>query len=453
MKKEKSLSPEQEILNAIAELWQLRVPGPEKIERHPAFLRLLDACSQGGSDSKKFGFNFALQSALRSLGMPCQLHEDVAHLSLPYDEAAKALIDALSVKETKRVHLAPLDLADELPVLSFGSSKVCRLLPDELREIFDEPLIRRLYPNRTIDVARFSEFHWLIVEETLVVDPSLSKRALPFLSFDLSQDLGRIEPHKGQFPEAFEDALFFLLMVAWEEWSTMSEVDWRGFRVPWVHTVNKDLFVRPRVPPSPDTLSWEPHIYDDGYGGTVEVERPVILRLDNDAGAGMSSLDHSQWAVVEEARRSALFETPVKHFLVRAFLAEGVDEFLAHITAIEAALGMQADYQRGVRVTPDRHKKMGATNKVRGRIAGLLGNRRFADQFDRLFNVRSAYLHGRAMTSISTQEQNNARSLARQIVEAMVSATCTSIISSREIFLDDLLDKGALLIKAEGGSH
>lgn len=59
-------------------------------------------------------------------------------------------------------------------------------------------------------------------------------RAVPMFSIDFSQDLGRIEPHKGRFPAAFEEALFFLLLASWESWSTILEGDWRGFRVPWV---------------------------------------------------------------------------------------------------------------------------------------------------------------------------------------------------------------------------
>tara|TARA_R110002049_G_C9165958_1_gene561440 strand:- start:573 stop:1919 length:1347 start_codon:yes stop_codon:yes gene_type:complete len=447
MSAEEVFIPSLEILEAITELWQLRQVVSNNLERHPAFLRLVEACSDSGAESNKFGFNYALQSALSSLGAPPQLHKDVAHLSSSSNQAAKTLSDALAAAETIRLHLAPLDCADELPDLSFGSAKVRRFSEDELRELFDEEKVRRHSPHQTIDVARFAEFHWLVVEETVPLARGIQKRALPFLSYDMSRDFGEIEPHKGPFPKAIEDALFYLTLASWEQWSTMSEVDWRGFRVPWVHTVSKDIFVRPSVPPSPDTLSWEPHIYDDGYGGTVEVERPVKFRLDKDATAGLKLMEQSQWNIVSSAQRSILFDTPIAHFLVRAYMADGVDEFLAHITMIEAALGMQADYQRSFRVAPDRHRKMGVTKKMRGRVAGLLGNQQFADQYDHLFNLRSAYLHGRNMSVISTRDRVSARSLARQVVEAMISASQTAILSSRESFLDDLLDQGAPMIR------
>ena len=82
-------------------------------------------------------------------------------------------------------------------------------------------------------------------------------------------------------------------------------------------------------------------IYDDGYGGIVEGERPAELRLGDDVATELPVWDQSRWTIVEQAKQSILFETPVTHFLVRAFLAEGVDEFLAHLTTVEAALGLR----------------------------------------------------------------------------------------------------------------
>ncbi|MBN9508947.1 MAG: hypothetical protein J0I21_07475 [Alphaproteobacteria bacterium] len=433
------------MLTALTDLWRLRPPGPDNILVHPAFERLREACREGYPNAGKKGPAFALSTALRALGLPCHLQKDTAHLALPVEEAAKDLDAGLRATQAKRIHLAPLDLAADLPPLAFGSAEMRRLTADELRVLVDVPRLKRHYQRQDFDAERFSEFHWLIVEEIVPLDQEPEARAVPVLFMDLSQDLGRIEPHKGRFPVALEEALFFLLLAPWERWSTMAEVDWRGFRVPWVYTVDSDIIVRPNPPPSPDTLSWEDRIYDDGYGGTYEEERPVELRLEDAAATELPVWDQSRWMIVEQAKKSVLFETPIAHFLVRAFLAEGVDEFLAHITTIEAALGLRADHQKSFRVAPDRHKGMRATNRMRGRVAGLLGDRRYADQYERLFNVRSAFLHGRAMTDISTEERVMARSLAREVVEALILATQTPT-PSREEFLDGLLDKGAPLL-------
>ncbi len=438
--------PSPAMLETMAELWRLRPPGPDNILAHPAFEHLREICRDGYPNAGKTGPAFALSTALRALGLPCELRGEATHLALPVEEAAKALDVALRATHARRLHLAPLDLAQHLPPLALGSAKVCRFSPDELRALVDERRLKRAHQRQDFDADRLSEFHWPVVEETVALDREPEARAVPVMFMNLSEDLGRIEPHKGRFPSALEAALFFLLLAPWETWSAMAEVDWRGFRVPWVYTVDSDIFVRASAPPSADTLSWEDRVYDDGYGGTFEEERPVELFLDDAAETELNAWDQTRWAIVKQAKQSTLFETPIAHFLVRAFLAEGVDEFLAHITTIEAALGLRADYQKSFRVAPDRHKGMRATDRMRGRVAGLLGGRQHADEYERVFEVRSAFLHGRAMTAISTEERVTARSLARQIVEALILATRAGPIVSREDFLDGLLDKGAPFI-------
>jgi hypothetical protein len=437
------IGPTEALMRAMADLWRLRPPGPDNLLTEPAFVRLREACRDGYSNAGKTGPAFALSTALRSLGLPCVLQKRAANLALPLADAVSRLDQALRARHSRRIHLAPLDLAEELPSFAFGPARIVKLGADELRSLIDGMRLKRTFPSMDFDADRFSEFHWLVVEELVSLDRELEARAIPVLFMNMSEDLGRIEPHKGRFPVTLEDALFFLLLAPWDSWAEMHEVDWRGFRLPWVYTVEEDLFVRPQSPPSPDSLSWEERFYDDGYGSTVEVLRPVGLRLSDNAQTELPMWGHDRWEIVEQARRSALFETPIAHFFVRAFLADDVDEVLAHMTTIEAALGLHADYDTNARVAPDRHKGMRATKRMRGRVAGLLGGRRFADEYEKLFNVRSAFLHGRTMNAISTNERVLARSLARQVVEALILAAKAGTVSSREAFLDGLLDQGA----------
>ncbi|CUX06673.1 hypothetical protein G6L26_027765 (plasmid) [Agrobacterium radiobacter] len=443
---EEMIGPSAEMLDAMGELWRLRPPAPDNILKHPAFVRLRDVCRNDYSGGGKAGPNFALSTALRSLGLPCHHPSATPELAVPVEAAAADLDAAFRATQSTRTYLAPLDLAADLPRLAFGSASVCRLKPSELRTLFDEPRLKRLYPRYQFDADRFAQFHWLVVQETSTFEHEPEGRAVPMFVLDFSKDLGRIEPHKGRFPPKFEEALFFLLLAPWEHWTTLPEGDWRGFRLPWVHTVDSDLFVRLTAPPSPYTLSWNEYTYDDGYGGTVEEERPVEFPLDDAVKTELPIWDQGRWAIVEAAKKCELFETPIVHFLVRAFLAEGIDEFLAHITTIEAALGLRADYQKSFRNGPDRHKRMRPTDRMRGRVAGLLGDRHHADQYGQLFDIRSAFLHGRTMRDISTQEQVMARSLARQVVEELILASKTAPVISRDDFLDGLLDVGATLI-------
>jgi hypothetical protein len=137
---------------------------------------------------------------------------------------------------------------------SIANSKVSlNFTADELRELVDERRLKRAHQRQDFDADRFAEFHWLVVEEAVTLDREPEARAVPVLFMNLNKDLGEIEPHKGRFPLAFEAALFFLLLAPWETWSTMVEVDWRGFRVPWVYTADSDIFVRANALPSVDT--------------------------------------------------------------------------------------------------------------------------------------------------------------------------------------------------------
>lgn len=439
--------PTKALYEAVANLWQLSPPGPDNLLAAPAFVCLREVCRDGYSNVGKTGPVFALSNALRSLGLPCTLPVGAATVALPVAEAARRLDAGLRATHARRLHLAPLDMAEELPSLAFGPARIARFSADELLALVDAPRLRRVFPNMRFDAERFSEFHWLVVEEELLLERDPEARAVPALFEKLNKDLGSIEPHKSHFPPALEDALFFLLLAPWEEWAEVHEADWRCFRVPWVYTIEDDLFVRPQIPPSPENLNWEERCYDDGYGGTIEVLRPLGLPVSDNMQSELPVWDNARWGVIERARRTPLFETPIVHFFVRAFLADGVDEVLAHMTTIEAALGLHADYHASARITPDRNKGMSATKRMRGRIAGLFGVRRFADDYETLFNVRSTFLHGRTMGSISTKERVLARSLARQVVEAIVLAAEAGPVTSREAFLDDLLDQGAPLLK------
>jgi hypothetical protein len=417
-------------------------PRPDNLFSSPKFVRLKEALQRFYPMVGKPVF--ALGTALRSLGLPSGLPHDGQHLSLSPDEAARRLDLAFQAKRARRRHLAPLDLADDLPSLHFGSAALRRFSADELRALVDAPRLARVFPAASFEAERFSEFQWLVVEEDVALDRVPEARAVPVLFTDMRQDFGRIEPHKGRFPLAVEDALFFLLLAPWENWSRMPEVDWRGFRVPWVYTTDEDLFVRPQSVPSPENLSWEPQALTDAWGDVVEFERPVALPLEDQAGSSLPGWNEAGWEAVCRARQSPLFETPVAHFFVRAYLSDGVDEVLGHLTTIEAALGLQADYDR--RLRPKSDKGPGTTRRVAARIAGLLGASAFADQYEQLFKVCSAFLHGRAMGAISTAERVLARKLSRQVVAALVDRALAAHSVSREAELQRLLDSGLPLL-------
>jgi hypothetical protein len=68
--------------SAIAELWDLRAPGPDNLFAAPAFARLRNAC-HADYPARGGGPTFALGNALRSLGLPCVSEAGATSTSAP----------------------------------------------------------------------------------------------------------------------------------------------------------------------------------------------------------------------------------------------------------------------------------------------------------------------------------------------------------------------------------
>jgi hypothetical protein len=428
------------IIAAVEALWHIPRPGPDNLLAAPSFVTLSDVCQAEYGGGKPV---FALSTALRSLGLPCHLPANRAALSLDPVSAANAIDDTFKRKTALRRHLCPLDLAGELPVMNFGSARVAQFSADELTDLFDAPRLARNFHNQPFEARRLAQFYWLVVEEEIELDTRPEARDAPFMYMTFDRDFSEIDPHLGRFPPAVEAALFFLLLAPWERWSTMQEVDWRGFRVPWIHTVDDDLFIRPSPPPSADSLTLEPWIVQDAWGDDVELERPTALRLDDDAQSGLALFTDSAWRQLETARATALFGTPIAHFLVRGFLADGMDEVMAHMTAIEAALGLEMDHKKWLRPKPDPHYKVSsATERVAARVAAVLSDRASLQAYKDLFELRSSFVHGRGgLQKVSTAQRVKARSLARAVARGLVDVAIQGARSRADV-MSELLNRG-----------
>jgi hypothetical protein len=423
-----------QMIRAVEALWRIPRPGPDNLLSAQAFIALTELCTAryGGKAV------IALSTALRSLGLPCTLPAKQAGLALDPASVADAIDQTFTRKTTLRRHLCPLDLADELPQLRFGRTRVAKFSAGELETMFDAPKLARNFPTQPLEAKRLAQFHWLVTEEEIEVDPRPEARSIPLLFMNMRRDFGEIEAHFGRFPPAVEAALFFLLLAPWEEWSIMQEVDWRGFRIPWIYTVDEDLFVRPGRPPSPDSLTLEPWIVEDGWGDEIERERPSTFSLDDAAKPQLVRLTNNAWAELHAARATGLFETPIVHFLVRAFLGDGMDEIMAHMTAIEAALGLRSDFG-GRRASPSA-PKLNAKQRVAKRIELLLEDPQAGLDYGALFEIRSAFVHGRSMdTKVASRDRNLARRIARRVVAALVDvANSPDGARTREDYLEEL---------------
>ncbi|KQX43207.1 MULTISPECIES: hypothetical protein [unclassified Ensifer] len=426
-----------EVLRAIENVWAMPSLQSIELRKTPEVLELDAVCERVYAQGKG---GYALANALRSLGVPCMLPPDAKELCLHPAKAAERLHDAYLRKTVLRRHLCPLEYADHLPEVVFGTSRAGQFTSAELGEFMDAKRLRRYFPGYRLALRDYAKFRWLVVEEEVIVKAPPLQRALPFLSMDFSRDLGEINPHLGRFPQAVEVALFFLLLAPWEEWVRYQQAGWRGFRLPWIYSLDDDLFVGPTVPQSPTTLATEPE-YDHWDNETGD-ERAIIIPLDDGYESQWLQFVGETWSAFEKARTTALFETPVGHFLVRAFLADDIDEIMAHMTTIEAGLGTISDHKRKLRPKPDPHKDVSSTDRVAARLAALLRDPSCVADYQELFDLRSTFVHGRGgIAPISTQQRIRARSLARLVARRLVD-DAASLSGTREAKLDQLLDAG-----------
>jgi hypothetical protein len=266
----------------------------------------------------------SLASALRQLGLACLVGGQSSGLAASATEIADRLDKAIKSSASRRLHFCPLDLAPHLPAISFGPNQVRRFSATELDLLFDVLHLHSANRNWSLDRRRFSQFNWLVVDEQVPLDDiGPDGRTLPGLFVNLSQDFGRIVPHKTGLPPSVEAALFGLLTIPWEQIADYKDIEWRGFRVPWVYTVDSDVFARRIPPPSPDSLSWEPAWRFDANGDDHEYEALVAFPLNDDSDSAITCVSGSVWGDIVSARQIAVRSS--RCALLRSWLPFGRD--------------------------------------------------------------------------------------------------------------------------------
>lgn len=223
--------PPAALREAVVALWRVqKVPGPEnflKLFKTPEFVRLQDTCVQFypeaySSDDKSCWMDFALCYALHALGLPGRPPPANRHLALPAGVAAARLHAAFEQTQCRRVYLCPLDKAGDLPDLTFGPNRIARLTAAELEEQFDQPRLKRINATWTFDAKQFSEFTWLVIEQTYPLARTPAERSEPFW-FEPFVWAPPIDPYRRRYPAAVENALFVMLLAPWEDWTVWAK--------------------------------------------------------------------------------------------------------------------------------------------------------------------------------------------------------------------------------------
>jgi hypothetical protein len=421
-----------DLVDAVNAVWRLPVD-TRQLQEAPEFRSLVKICSAlYPLTAHGFALDWTIQQTLQRLG----LEERTAG---PAPQAIAAALDrAFAAVGATRHHYCPLDGGGEFPPLAFGPNQIKRFSEDELKQVVASFPVGSHF-NARFDAKRLAQIQWLVVEEPYTLSTPAPARAMPFFFSTWADKLGTIDPHKAQFPPTVEAALFFLMLAPWEDLVDESRVDWRAFRIPWIMTLDDDLLA-PTIPaPDPDSLTWLPVYRQDEHGDVVEeIEAPDDASLVEGSSEVLAELNHRAWTRFRVAREGAMMVGPIEHFFVRAYVSDGIDEFLYHITTIEACLGQSGDHQRGLKPLPD--KSNGATGRTAWRLSALLNDWTAGPSFRALFKERSQFVHGETMGAISNVSRRLARSLARRCVRALIEQAPAPGVA-REEFLKLLVDR------------
>ncbi|EIT72005.1 hypothetical protein [Hydrocarboniphaga effusa] len=388
--------------------------------------------------------NYLLTVAIRNLGLIGMLESGEMPTEDLLRHAADALHAAFFGRDGTRTYLCPLDCAGVFPDAYFGRVEVRRFSAVELDALV-HPMGRESRAPSDFDCERFSEFHWVVIREAYQYPSTKAPRVMSILN-EILEPYGIVRPHKRRFPEVVEDVLTFLMLSPWEDCADYGIFEWRPFYVPWIYMIQDDLFTPRNPAPRPDSLTWGYHSYTNGEGLEVDFEAPEQFDLDpKKSGVVSDWLTSKNWEAFLRARQSALFPAPMCHFLSHALHVRGIDEFQAHMLAIEAGLGLAEDYGKAGSLTgpnsgKDRRRPIGARG-IKIRLVNLLDDPMAEKTLDQLYDVRSAYLHGRSMPEgVTNQDLLEARRLARLVAVRLMQEASANPGLDRQTYLNRLYD-------------
>jgi hypothetical protein len=218
-------------------------------------------------------------------------------------------------------------------------------------------------------------------------------------------------------PQAFSKPLETIIkLLALFDWPTSygwgdaveSALGWNRFNIPFVLTVTDSLYEAPSRTPSLEQLWKEPEF--DQSGNEIGKYPVILISLDENGTKSLIEFVKRTYENLEKLD----FEQSGWHFFeiafnmfVKAFFADGLEQLLWHITAIEALLGENVT---------------GLTEKLARRIAAICGKTEkekdsLRKKFRKLYIFRSDLVHGnRFKNEVYSGHLREARDFARRVL-------------------------------------
>ena len=416
--------PRLELQAAIARLWAADHKTEDSALASKEFLGLFNLCRQltaGTRYQVRADFDvtqlqWEIRNLFRTIGAPW--FEGVVPTT---ESATSSLQKAYSDEEHSLVQLVPLDIADELPRFAYGPFEVRDFSTAEFSQIVQLARLSRFGPFATPDVAKLSQFTWLVCRTVQRRYPPT--RSATFLNGIQLDEVGRIRHRKRRFDPALESGMFVLILPPWEDATVHEFWTWQPFRMPWVYQLSNDPLREPPRAPDLSTLTWELRV-DPGTEDEYEV--PLQNTIDSKIDLRLSDLpllwEKAELVLAKARSGKGCFNPLVEHYFLRAFEDEGLDQLLWHIATVDAAIG-DGDKKRLVK-----------------RVKQLVQDAKSAKLFAELYDLRSEYVHGRPIDDSNLWQTNlrEARRIARQVVLGVLQSAYSNPGWSRKNLLRHL---------------
>jgi hypothetical protein len=354
----------------------------------------------------------AVGNVLRRSGFYMNIFEE--KLNDPSEEFERYM-QVFKRPERKISYLALLEYVSfEQNNIDCGHFQIKRFSRDELDAVLGNSINEIFYPWAVVDLDQITDYWFIYIEETV----SATEIGYINLDFDLSDDdryCVKMRYTPRPFPALLESIIKLLALFDWPTsygWgeAVESATGWNRFNIPFVLTVTDSLYESPSLPSRFERL-WKEPIFDGMTGEESREKYPVIL---------ISLNEQETESLIEFVKRTHEnlqkldFEKSWWHFFeialnmfVKAFFADGLEQLLWHITAIEALLGENG---------PD------LTAKLARRIAAICGKTEEKDslrdrkKFKKLYTFRSNLIHGNRFkkNEVDSRHLREARDFARR---------------------------------------
>ena len=337
-------------------------------------------------------------------------HRVAAGEALPgSDTLLDGLLAELSPGESTVTYLGLLEhVSFRKPRMEFERYEIVRYSKEELDQVLESQVRADFYPWTIVPTGELAPYWWLVVRQQIQTNRIGPLGGIPV---GILSELDIVRRYYTELPPAVESALRELALFYWRSpWATDNDPDWHPCRIPICLRMNAHL-ATPISGPRADTSVLDTEPFFDPDTREYIGERPhVLFHLSASETEAFEIFVRREGTLLHRALGTAwskpLVET-ASNFFAKAFVADGVEQLLWHMTTIEALIGEQGE---------------GGTARLARRLSQAIAasdseRETIRRKFRELYDFRSDLVHGRKPEKVVlTRHLFGAREFARNLL-------------------------------------